>query len=75
MPNPTQQERTAGRRVADLPAVAGYLQTSVRHLRRLVSERRIPHHKVGNLIRFDLDEIDAWFDTTHRGPDGGRSPA
>lgn len=37
-----------------------WLNTSVRHLRRLVDEGRIPFHKVGWFIRFDEDEIASW---------------
>jgi len=43
----------------DIPTVAEHLGTSIRHVRRLVAERRIPHHKIGGLIRFD-PEITAW---------------
>ncbi len=30
--------------------LSAWLSTSVRHIRRLISERRIPYHKVGGLI-------------------------
>lgn len=33
---------------------------SERWLRRLVYERRIPYHKVGGRIFFDLADLDAW---------------
>jgi excisionase family DNA binding protein len=53
------------------------LGTTARHVRRLVSERRIPHIKVGGLVRFDLDDIDRWLDNNQRGPviDGQASGA
>ena len=51
-----------GRRLLDIDAVAEQLSTSVRHLRRLVQERRIPVVRVGRLIRFDPVAIDAWLD-------------
>jgi excisionase family DNA binding protein len=38
------------------------LGVSVRHMRRLVSERRIPYVKWGHLLRFDPKEIDEWLD-------------
>ena len=44
----------------DVDGVAARLNISVRHVRRLVAERRIPHLKVGNLLRFDPQEIDEW---------------
>lgn len=40
--------------------VAERLGVSVRHVRRLVFERRIPYVKWGHLLRFDLDDIKAW---------------
>ena len=69
------ETRESVRRIVDVPGIADYLRISLRHVRRLIAERRIPHYKVGHLIRFDLDEIDTWFDATHRGPDGDRPAA
>ena len=40
--------------------IADHLGVGVRHIRRLVFERRIPYIKWGHLIRFDPREIDAW---------------
>ena len=51
-----------GRRLLDIDAVAEQLSTSVRHLRRLVQEHRIPVVRVGRLIRFDPVDLDAWLD-------------
>lgn len=39
---------------------AGYLGTTVRHIRRLVSERRLAHHKVGRFVRFDARDLDSY---------------
>ncbi len=50
----------ARRRLLDIDAVAEQLNTSVRHLRRLVQERRIPVVRVGRLIRFDPDDLEVW---------------
>ena len=44
----------------DVPAVAQRLGTSERHIRQLVTDRRIPFTYVGRLLRFDPDEIDNW---------------
>lgn len=52
----------------DLQTVARRLGTTERHLRRLVAERRIPHVKVGGLLRFDAREIDEWLDAHRRPP-------
>jgi excisionase family DNA binding protein len=40
--------------------VAEHLGVSVRHVRRLVYERRIPYVKWGHLLRFDVDDVNAW---------------
>jgi excisionase family DNA binding protein len=42
--------------------VAHRLNVEVRHIRRLVHERRIPFIKWGHLLRFDPDELDEWID-------------
>jgi excisionase family DNA binding protein len=45
-----------------MQGVAAIMATSVRHIQRLVSERRIPYLKVGHFVRFDQAEIVAWLD-------------
>ena len=40
--------------------VAEHLGVSVRHVRRLVFERRIPYVKWGHLVRFDIDDVNDW---------------
>ena len=40
--------------------VAEHLGVSVRHIRRLVAERRIPYIKWGTLLRFDPTAVAAW---------------
>jgi excisionase family DNA binding protein len=42
--------------------LAEHLGVTVRHVRRLVAERRVPYLKVGRLVRFDPAEITAWLD-------------
>jgi len=44
----------------DINAVAARLNITVRHVRRLIAERRIPFLKVGKLLRFDPVEIARW---------------
>lgn len=53
----------------DIETVARRLGVTVRHVRRLVSEARIPLIKWGHLLRFDPVEIEAWIDS-QRGPPG-----
>lgn len=50
----------------DIRTVAARLGVQVRHVRRLVSERRIPFIKWGRLLRFDPREIEAWLDEARR---------
>ena len=52
----------------DLPAVAERLGVNHRHVRRLVTERRIPYIQWGHLLRFDPAEIEAWLDVNRRPP-------
>ena len=61
----TDATRSAPRQrdaLADIAAVATRLGVSERFVRRLVFERRIPYVKVGRLIRFDADAVEAWID-------------
>lgn len=53
-------------RLLDIPTVADQLNTSVRHIRRLVAEHRIPVVRVGRLIRFDPVDISEWLDENRR---------
>lgn len=50
----------------DIEEVARLLRVDVRHVRRLVADRRIPYLKWGHLLRFDPVEIDAWLDEARR---------
>ncbi len=45
-----------------IDATADRLGVSVRFVRRLVAERRIPYVKVGKFVRFDPSEIEVWID-------------
>jgi len=64
----SELQRTLPSRYTDVRGIAAHLAITERHVRRLVLERRIPHRKVGNLLRFDIAEIDRWMDTLRRGP-------
>ena len=39
------------------------LGITVRHVRRLVAEKRVPYYKVGRLVRFDPAEIAQWLES------------
>jgi excisionase family DNA binding protein len=43
--------------------LAQRLGITVRHVRRLVAEKRVPYYKVGRLVRFDPAEITDWLAT------------
>lgn len=49
-------------RLLDIKGLAQHLGVNVRHVRRLVAERRIPFIKWGHLIRFDPAEIAVWIE-------------
>ena len=51
-------------RLVSIEQIAAHLGVSVRHVRRLVFERRIPCVKWGHLLRFEIDEVVAWFTTS-----------
>ena len=72
MPRSSQMTRSTPRRVdavpvvvpvlLDINGVAAHLGVNVRHVRRLVAERRIPYVKWGHLLRFDPAELVDWID-------------
>jgi excisionase family DNA binding protein len=54
-----------GRPMLKPEEVAERLNVSLRFIRRLCHERRVPYTKVGKFVRFDADELEAWI-VTHR---------
>jgi excisionase family DNA binding protein len=40
--------------------LADRLGVNVRHIRRLIAERRVPYLKVGRLVRFDPADVASW---------------
>lgn len=57
------QEPGTPPRLWSSPEVAAHLCTTVRHVRRLVDEKRIPYIKVGHFVRFDPREVENWIDS------------
>ncbi len=53
-------------RLLTIAEVADALGVEIRHVRRLVHERRIPYIKWGHLLRFDPAEVAAWVDAARR---------
>jgi excisionase family DNA binding protein len=46
----------------DVEGLARLLGVSVRFVRRLVEERRIPYVKIGRFVRFDPLAVERWID-------------
>lgn len=44
----------------DVDGAAERLSVSPRMVRKMIAERRIPHFKVGSLVRFDERDLDDW---------------
>jgi excisionase family DNA binding protein len=47
--------------------LAERLGITVRHVRRLVAEKRVAYLKAGKLVRFDPDEIKQWLASRREG--------
>ena len=60
------------RRMLKTEEAAAHLGTTVRHLRRLVSDHELSRYKVGGRNRFADVDLDAWLDS--RRVDGTRRP-
>ena len=60
--NPRPATSTTLPNLVDIDTLAAHLGVSVRHVRRLVAERRIPFVKWGHLLRFDPIAIATWLD-------------
>lgn len=78
-----QPRPSAAHGLIDIGETARLLGTTRRHIRRLVSERRIPFLKVGRFVRFDAADLEAWLerskvpvvnDTSVRHQVRGRTP-
>ena len=44
----------------DLPQAAGFLNTSDRHIRHLISKREITVTRIGNKIRFRVSDLNTY---------------
>jgi excisionase family DNA binding protein len=54
-------------------AAARRLGMSTRHLRRLVAERQIAHHRFGRLVRLDPADVEAYIAAGRVEPVGATS--
>lgn len=66
--SPTPRTTPPLAQLMTIAEVADALGVDVRHVRRLVHERRIPFIKWGHLLRFDPSDIAAWIDACRRRP-------
>jgi excisionase family DNA binding protein len=63
--DPTQNpglDGNSGVALVDVDCAAARLGVTVRFVRRLVAERRIPYVKVGKFVRFDPADLENWID-------------
>lgn len=65
--NQSNTDPTSARHLIGVEGAADQLGVPVRHIRRLVAERRIPYIKWGSRLHFDPVELDAWIER-HRVP-------
>jgi excisionase family DNA binding protein len=49
-----------GPRLISIREAAQYTGLSIHTLYAMVSQRRIPHVKMGRLVKFDLEMLDKW---------------
>ena len=59
---PSESTAATFPQLLDMETVARWLGTSIRHVRRLVTERKIPYLKIGHFIRFDERDVESWID-------------
>ena len=72
---PSEEAAKTFPQLLDMATVARRLGTSIRHVRRLVTERKIPYLKIGHFIRFDERDIETWIDRQRViGPDDVVAP-
>lgn len=66
-PHRPRSGRAVSRKIVTLAqAVEQRPFLTLRHLRRLIFERRLPFYKAGGKVLVDLDEIDAWVESNRR---------
>jgi excisionase family DNA binding protein len=68
-PNNSQptRETTPLPTLVDIEAVSRSLGISIRQVRRFVATGQIPFVRIGNLIRFDPNELNEWIDKRRAG--------
>ena len=46
--------------ICNINDLSSYLKVSVSEIRKLVRQNKIPHFRVGNRIKFDINSINLW---------------
>ncbi len=54
------------KRIVDIHGLSSYLGVCINTIYSWVSQGTIPYIKLGRLLRFDLDKIDAWITERER---------
>lgn len=62
MTKPNARSSSPPSSLIDIVEAAARLGVPVRHVRRLVAERRVPFVKWGARLHFDPQELDDWID-------------
>ena len=75
MSAPTHHPSDAARtgRLLKPEEAAERLNVSLRFIRRLCHERRLPYTKVGKFVRFDAEELEVWISAQRVEPPSGDS--
>lgn len=50
------------KKLCDIKELSSYLRISVSEIRKLVKQNKIPHFRVGNRIKFELNTINLWIE-------------
>lgn len=48
--------------ILDIKQLSTYLQVSISEIRKLVRQRNIPYFRIGNRLKFDLENINLWIE-------------
>ena len=48
--------------ILDIKQLSNYLQVSISEIRKLVRQRNIPYFRIGNRLKFDLENINLWIE-------------
>lgn len=50
------------KQVCNIVELSNYLKISIPEVRKLVRTKKIPHFRIGKLIKFDLVSINKWLE-------------